>query len=283
MKVLMLGAHPDDCELRCGGLASKYVQDGHQVRFLAMTDGSSGHHEMGTNEIAARRWEETRKVAEYLGIEYDVWNVTDGQLVADLATRARLVRYIREYAPDVIFGHRINDYHPDHRNAGMLLQDASYMLIVPNYCKEVPALKEMPVILHYEDGFKNPPFVPDVVIGIDDVIEKKCRAFDCHVSQAYEWLPYTYGILSEVPEDEEERYQWMCGEKIDANTPDEYLLKNTFTSRKPRFAQVAAKYRKQLVERYGDQGNKIVYAEAYAGCEYGSALTEEKKKQIFPY
>lgn len=283
MKILMIGAHPDDCELKCTGLASKYVRDGHQVRFLSMCNGCGGHHKMGPNEIAARRWLETRESAKYLGIEYDVWNIPDCELVADLSTRARLVRYIREYAPDVIFGHRTNDYHADHRNAGVLLQDASYLLIVPNYCSEVPALKQMPVIIHYDDRFMNPPFVPDVVIGIDDVIEKKCRAFSLHVSQAYEWLPYTYGTLSQVPEEEEARYQWLRGDHIDENTPDEDILTGKLTGRNQRFAYAAAKYRKQLVERYGENGKKIVYAEAFAGCEYGSPLTEEKKKEIFPY
>lgn len=283
MKMLMIGAHPDDCELRCTGLASKYVKDGHQVRFLSLCNGCGGHHEMGPNEIAARRWLETRKSAEYLGIEYDVWDIPDCELIADLATRARLVRYIREYAPDVIFCHRTNDYHADHRNAGILLQDASYLLIVPNYCSEVPALKQMPVIIHYEDRFMNPPFVPDVVIGIDDEMEKKCRAFSFHTSQAYEWLPYTYGTLSQVPEDEEARYEWMRGDVIDDNTPDEDILVGKFTGRNQKVAIVAAKYREQLVERYGEKGKKIVYAEAFAGCEYGSPLTEEKKKQIFPY
>ena len=283
MKILMIGAHPDDCELNCAGLALKYVRDGHQVRFLSMCDGSGGHHELNRNEIAARRWEESRKVAEYLGVEYDVWNIPDCELMADLETRGRLVRYIREYAPDVVFGHRTNDYHADHRNAGILLQDASYLLIVPNYCKEVAALEKMPVIIHYEDEFMNPPFVPDAVIDVEDEMETKFRAFDLNVSQAYEWLPYTYGKIDEVPEDEEERYLWMKGDIIDENTDDADILAKKFWGRNPRFAMTAARFRKQLVERYGEKGNRIVFAEAYAVCEYGSPLTEEMKKKIFPY
>ena len=103
MRILMIGAHPDDCEFKCSGLAAKCVKDGHQVRFLSMCDGSGGHHELNRNEIAARRWGETREAAKVIGIEYDVWNIPDCEIVADLATRDRLVRYIRAYAPDVIF------------------------------------------------------------------------------------------------------------------------------------------------------------------------------------
>ena len=283
MRVLMIGAHPDDCELRCTGLALKYIRDGHHVRYLSMCSGNGGHHVLKPDEIAARRWKETRKAAEYLGIEYDVWDTNDCELIADLETRAKLVRYIREYAPDVIFGHRTNDYHADHRNAGILLQDASYLLTIPNYCSDVAPLKKIPVIINYEDRFLNPPFVPDVVIDIDDEMEERCRALSFHVSQVFEWLAYEAGVLEQVPEDDEARYEWLRGEHIDENTPDKDILARKFSGQNQRVALVAAKYREKLVERYGDAGNRVVYAEAYAVCEYGSPLTEEKKQQIFPY
>lgn len=283
MRILMIGAHPDDCEFKCSGLALKYVRDGHQVRFLSVCDGSGGHHEMNRNEIAARRWKETRDAAEVIGIEYDVWNIPDCELVADLATRERMVRYIRAYAPDAIFCHRTNDYHADHRNAGVLVQDASYLVIVPNYCSDVPALREMPVILNYEDSFKNPVFEPDVVMSVDDVFEWKCKMADCHVSQMYEWLPFTRNELSEVPVDKDARFAWLVGDHIDADTPDEEILSGKFKGLSARYAKVAARFRKQLIEHYGEDGNQVVYAEAYAVCEYGSPLTEEKKKILFPY
>ena len=133
MNILMIGAHPDDCDLRCSGLASLYVQAGHRVRFLSMCDGSGGHQTMNRNEIAARRWGETREAAKVIGIEYDVWNIPDCEIQSDLPTRERLIRYIRAFRPDVVFCHRTNDYHADHRASGLLVQEASYLLIVPNY------------------------------------------------------------------------------------------------------------------------------------------------------
>lgn len=283
MKMLIIGAHPDDCEIDCGGLAAKYIAAGHQVRFLSVCDGSGGHHELNRNEIAARRWGETRAVAALLGIEYDVWNIPDCELVPDLYTRERMIRYIRAYQPDIMITHRPNDYHPDHRNTSLLVQDAAYLLIVPNCCPETPALKENPLIMYCSDNFHNPVFVPDVVVDIDDVIEKKLQALDCHVSQMYEWLPYTYGKLHEVPEDPEARFQWMCGAPISADTPDEEILSYTGYSRRGRFAKIAARFRKELVARYPERGQRVVYAEAYAVCEYGAELTEEKKKIFFPF
>ena len=123
----------------------------------------------------------------------------------------------------------------------------------------------------------------DTFIDIDDEMEERCRALSFHVSQVFEWLAYEAGVLEQVPEDDEARYEWLRGEHIDENTPDKDILARKFSGQNQRVALVAAKYREKLVERYGDAGNRVVYAEAYAVCEYGSPLTEEKKQQIFPY
>lgn len=282
MNILMIGAHPDDCDLRCSGLASKYAKDGNRVKFLSMCDGSGGHHIMNRNEIAARRWGETQAAAKTIGIEYDVWNIPDCEIVNDLQTRARLVRYIRDFKPDVVFCHRTNDYHADHRASGLVVQDASYLLIVPNYCPDSPALKKMPVIMYFYDAFKNPPFIPDIVIDTDDAVEDKFRMIDKHVSQVYEWLPYTNGTLDQVPKDPVARYEWLHGDKITADTTDEEVIAKNGYSR--RFALAAALYRNKLIERYGkERGSRIRFAEAYAVCEYGTQLTPELEKQLFPY
>lgn len=284
MKILMIGAHPDDCEFRCSGLASMYVKAGHQVRFLSMCDGSGGHMILNRAEIAARRWNETREAAKQIGIEYDVWNIPDCEIMADLRTRERLIRYIREYSPDVIFAHRTNDYHADHRNAGFLVQDASYLLIVPNYCPDSPAMKKMPVIMFMEDRFKYPPFQADVVIDIDDAVENKFRMLNQHVSQVYEWLPYTEGCLDEVPKDPEARYQWLHGDPVTKETPDEVILSGKLRGYNVRFARTAARFRQELIKKYGEErGSKVRFAEAYEVSEYGSPLNEELKKQLFPF
>lgn len=283
MNILMIGAHPDDCEFRCSGLAAKYVKDGHRVRFLSMCDGSGGHQTLNRAEIAARRWQETRRAAAVLGIEYDVWNIPDCEITADLLTRGRLVRYIREFKPDAIFTHRTNDYHADHRAAALLVQDASYLLIVPNYCPDSPAMREMPVIFYYDDRFQNPPFRPQVVISIDDVVEKKIEMLNEHVSQVYEWLPYTNGVLDQVPTDPAERIEWLRGDRITAETTDEEILSGKLKGHYLRFARPAALYRQKLIDRYGEAGRGVRFAEAYEVSEYGTQLTPESEKKFFPY
>ncbi len=282
MKILMIGAHQDDNEFRCGGLAHKYVKMGYEVRFLSMCNGCGGHHIMTPEETIARRAKESAAVAELLGVTYDVWDVDDCNLVADLATRKRLIRYIREFSPDLIIAHRPNDYHADHRASGQLVMDASYLLTVPNECPDAPAMRYMPVIMYNEDRFKNPDFCPTVVLDMDDEIDTKLTIADLNVSQVYEWLPYTEEGV-EVPEGREERWAFLKGMEITADTTDEEVMAAP-RGYAVRFAKTAARFRQQLIERYGEEkGSKIRYAEAFELCDYGHPLTEELKKALFPF
>lgn len=273
MKALMIGAHQDDNEFRCGGLAHKLIQMGHEVRFLSMCNGCGGHHIMTPEETTKRRAGESAAVAKLLGLRYDVWDIDDCSLVADLETRRKLIRYIREFAPDLIIAHRPNDYHADHRASGQLVQDASYLLTVPNECADAPFMRKMPVIMYNEDRFKYPPFSGDVVLDMDDVNDIKLQIAHLNVSQVYEWLPFN--DMLEVPEGDAERFEWLKGMNITAETTDEEVMaaKRGYSV---RFAKTAARFRKELIERYGEErGSKIRYAEAFEVCEYGSPLSGE--------
>lgn len=281
LKILMIGAHQDDNEFGRGGLAYKYVKLGYEVKFLSMCNGCGGHHIMTPEETTACRAKESAAVAELLGVTYDVWDIDDCNLVADLATRKRLIRYIRSFNPDMIISHRPNDYHADHRAAGQLVQDASYLLTVPHECPEVPAMRFMPVILYSEDRFKYPPFTPDIVIGIDEEIDIKLQIANLNVCQVYEWLPYTYDEI--VPDGEQERFEWLKGMNITPDTTDDEVMAAT-RGYAVRFAKVAARFRKELIEKYGqEKGGKIRYAEAYELCEYGKQPDEELRKVLFPF
>lgn len=283
MKVLFIGAHADDIELMGGGVAQKYLERGHQVRFLVLTDGRGGHHMMGPEEIRQRRKQETQAVAALTGIQYDVWPMADGELVADLDTRKKLTAYVREYAPDIVFCHQPNEYHPDHRAAGTLLQDVSYLLIVPNFCPDAPAMTHTPVMLYYADTLRNLENPPDIAVDIDDVIDKKYQMVICHESQMFEWLPFTRGTLDQVPEGKAERLFWLKGDAIDSHTPDEEIINGTVFGYNRRFALPAAKYRRLLQQRYGPRGDEVVFAEVFSACPFGAPLTEDGKKRLFPF
>lgn len=281
MKILAIGAHQDDNEFRVGGMAHKWVQAGHEVRFLSLCNGCGGHHIMTPEETTARRAKESARVAEFLGIEYDVWDIDDCTIVADLPTRERLIRYIRSYSPDLIITHRTNDYHADHRAAGQLVQDASYILTVPHTCPDVPAMREMPVIVYNEDGFKNPVFTATYVIDMNDEIDTKLHIAHLNESQVYEWLPYTYGQT--VPEGEAERFAFLKGMEITEDTTDEEVM-SVARGYAVRFAKTAARFRRELIERYGEErGSKVRYAEAFELCEYGKQPSPEMEKELFGF
>ena len=266
IRALMIGAHPDDCEYLVGGLAAKYRAQGHAVRFVSVTNGNAGHHEMGGGPLAQRRLGETRRVSTLTGIEYEILDNDDGQLEADLATRAQIISLIRAFNPDLIFTHRTNDYHPDHRRTGILVQDASYLIRVPNICPLAPHLTHNPVILYLQDGFQKPiPFSPDVVVGIDDVFEDKVQMLHCHESQFYEWLPSIGGYAGQIPDGDSARLAWM------------------HEHREQYDGAVADRFRDHLVARYGEaEGRAVRFAEAFEVSEYGRSLPPDEVARWFP-
>ena len=200
IRVIAFGAHPDDCDIRAAGLAAKYAAAGHKVKFVSVTNGDAGHQSEGGGALAARRRAEAIESGRRLGIEYEVLDNHDGELTPNLQVRIQIIRRIRQWNADVVLSPRPNDYHPDHRYTGVLVQDAAYMVTVPNLVTDTPALRKNPIFLYFADRFKRPqPFRPDIVVSIDDVIEKKYAALDAHVSQFYEWLAWHAGKLDEVP------------------------------------------------------------------------------------
>jgi LmbE family N-acetylglucosaminyl deacetylase len=263
IRVIAFGAHPDDCDLRASGTAALFAKMGHAVKFVSVTNGDAGHQSMSGAVLAKRREAEAKESARRLGIEYEVLNNHDGELLPTLEVRKEIIRQIRRWNADVVLAPRPNDYHPDHRYTGVLVQDAAYMVVVPAVTPEVPALRKNPVFLYYEDNFQRPnPFRPDIVVDIDSVIDKKTDALDSHVSQFYEWLPWVDGKLSEVPKDPADRKAWL---KRTRNHPPSPAV------------------REALVKWYGpEKGNAAKYYEAFEICEYGARPDEARIRELFP-
>jgi len=263
IRVIAFGAHPDDCDIRAAGTAALFAKMGHPVKFVSVTNGDVGHHEVHGPALAKRRYAETQESARHLGITYDVLDNHDGQLLPTLDVRMQIIRKIREWNADIVLAPRPNDYHPDHRYTGVLVQDAAYMVVVPALVPEVPALRKNPVFLYYEDRFQRPnPFRPDIAVILDQVIDQKIDALDSHVSQFYEWLPWVDGRLDEVPKDPAARKAW---------------LKRSRTSR------ISPDVRSALLKWYGpEKGNAAQYYEAFEICEYGAQPNEERLRQLFP-
>jgi len=264
LNVIAFGAHPDDCDQRAGGTAAKYAALGHRVRFVSVTNGDAGHQTEGGGALAARRRAEAREAGRRIGIDYVVLDNHDGELLPTLDAREQIIRQIRMWNADLVLAPRPNDYHPDHRYTGILVQDAAYMVVVPNIAPDTPALRKNPVFMYFEDGFQKPqPFSPDVAVSIDDVIEKKIDMLNAHVSQMYEWLPWVAGSLEQVPKDAAARRRWL---------------------RETRAGQPTTAVRATLAKWYGPaKGNAVRYAEAFEICEYGTRPDEALIRKLFPF
>ena len=214
LRIIAFGAHPDDCDIRAAGTAAKFAAMGHHVKFVSVTNGDAGHQSEGGGMLAKRRRAEAMESGRRLGVTYEVLDNHDGELLPTLNIRQQIIRRIRQWHADIVLAPRPNDYHPDHRYTGVLVQDAAYMVVVPNVCPDTPPLHDNPVFLYFEDGFQQPnPFRPDVSIDISDVFDKKIDALDAHVSQVYEWLPWVDHTLDQVPKDLVERKKWLASRR----------------------------------------------------------------------
>lgn len=268
LRIICFGAHPDDAEYKAGGVAAKWAALGHHVKFVSVTNGDIGHWQVAGGPLAQRRTAEVKEAAKALGIETEVLDIHDGELLPTLENRRTITRLIRTWNADIVMSHRPNDYHPDHRYTGVLVQDAAYMVTVPFICPDTPPLKNNPVFFFYSDGFQKPnPFTPDVVVAIDDVFEKKIDAVHALPSQVYEGgATGSEAFVSAIPKDAAGRRAWAI------------------EHHGGRYAAVATKYRDVLAKWYGaDRAKGVKYAEAFEVCEYGRRPGTEELKKLFPF
>lgn len=264
LNVIIIGAHPDDPD-KAAGTAYKWAQLGYNVMMVSLTNGDAGHQSMPADQLAKVRREEARRAGEVIGVKYITLDNHDGQLMPTYENRLQVIRLIREQKADIVIFPRPYDYHPDHRYTGTLVLDAAYMVTVPRILPEVPFLEKNPMFLFMSDGFIHPePFKADVVVPIDDVIEKKIDMYHQHTSQMYEWLPFNRGELDQVPKTEAERRAWLGKTRVVGSN--------------------AEPYRAKLIEMFGqEKGSKIKFAEAYQDSGYGTKLTKQNMKYYFPF
>ena len=270
LNIIAIGAHPDDCDSKFGGTAALFAKMGHNVKFLALTSGDAGHQSEGGGALGKRRREEAKNAGKALGIaEYQTLDNHDGELLPSLQVRHDVIRAIRQWDADIVLGLRPNDYHPDHRNAGKVVIDASYMVIVPNVCPDTPPLNKNPLFLFMQDRFQRPyKHQPDVVVSIDESIELKIDGLHAHTSQMYEWLPWTNGgdaSVAKIPTSNKERREWLANKT------------------KNRSSTISSEKMASLVKWYGkDIAKKVKYVESFEVAEYGMQPTDKDLRMFFP-
>jgi LmbE family N-acetylglucosaminyl deacetylase len=265
LRLLIIGAHPDDADYGAGGLAALYRGAGHVVHMVSMTNGDAGHHENPGLVLAHRRRREAANAGDVIGATYAVLDNHDGELLPTLENRRQVIRLLRAFRPDLVLTHRPNDYHPDHRYTSQLVQDAAYMVTVPAVVPDKQHLPANPVIAYLPDDFERPyPFTPSVVLDVGKVFDRIVDMLHCHASQFYEWLPYNSGVADQVPVDQAGRRTWLARQI------------------RQRLGRRADKYRELLIARYGpERGAAVQVAEAFEACEYGAPLDAEALRRLF--
>ncbi len=268
LRIISFGAHPDDAEIRTGGVGAMWAKAGHHVKFVSVTNGDIGHWGMAGGALAQRRTAEVTEAARVLGVTTAVLDIHDGALKPTLENRKIMTRLIRRWNADVVIGHRPNDYHPDHRYVGVLMQDSAYMVAVPYFCPDVAPLKKNPVFLYSYDRFQRPnPFRADVVLSIDPVIEQKLDALLKIESQFIEGG--ALGSPEKAPRAEAER---------------EEKREHAREAFRRRFQRIAERHRDKLIELYGEEaGRQVKHAEAFEICEYGRQPNAAELREIFPF
>ncbi len=266
-RILAIGAHPDDVDIKVGGSAALWRKLGCEVLLISVTDGSGGHQTLRGKELALRRKAEAAQAGKVIDAEYRVLDFTDGALLPTLEARHEIIRLIRNFKPDLVLTHRPNDYHPDHRYTSILVQDAAYMVTVPAVCSDTPHLKHNPVFGYFADDFKKPnPFNADIVVDIEPVFSSVMSMLDCHISQFYEWLPYNGVFFETMPESCDDRKEWLQKWMTNLIEP------------------MANRFRDLIIQTYGiEKGTSIKWIEAFEISEYGGKLDNAKKAWLFPF
>ncbi len=268
LRIIVFGAHPDDCEIRTGGCAIMWENQGHKVKYVSTTNGDIGHSVIAGGPLAIRRTQEAEAAAKKLGIsETQVLDNHDGELMPTLENRKDIIRLIRDWDADIVITNRPNDYHPDHRYTSILVQDSAYMVAVPFICPDEPPLKGNPVFLYWADRFQKPyPFQADIVVGIDDVLDQKYEALHELGSQFYEG-----GAMG-------------AGDPSKYRTGDKETLMEWLVPRFERRFRVKESWIPILEEYYGkEKAAQIKHAEAFEICEYGRRPSKSEIKKLFPF
>ncbi len=269
LRVMIIGAHPDDPDITGGGLALNFVKVGATVKLVSMCNGDKGHMAMSPEALAARRYQEAQRSKEILGVdEYRILNHHDCELEVTLEVRKEMTRLIRGFAPHVVITHRTCDYHADHRAVGTLVMDSAYLLGVPLWCPETPIPAVKPAIYFLRDAFTQPSEIrPDIVVDVGDEMDQLLTALCSHESQFFEWLVFDKRIAEPVPSSSEGRKEFI---------KTHWML--------PRKAYDAVRFHARLAEVYGkERAKEIGFVEVYELSEYGYQPTADEVGRLFPF
>ena len=188
MKILGIGAHPDDLEISCGGTLAKYAEIGHKVVMVCVTDGRYGRLYSPQKMIKIRKQEATTSAA-VIDAELIWMGYPDLKLKDDLDIRMKIVDIIRQVAPKVIITHDPAGINPDHRTTSKLVYDSLIPSITHTLKTKHKACSEMPV-LYYMSTACGTNFNPEEYVDISDTLHIKLEMLSKHKSQLETYKKY---------------------------------------------------------------------------------------------
>jgi len=186
MRILAVGAHPDDIEILCAGTLLRYADEGHDITMAIATNGEQGHFVLMPAELAEIRKKEAEASAKIAGARLIWMGYPDQFIFHDKATRLHFIEMIRQADPDLIITHSPNDYAQDHRVVSELVFSASFQATVPHIFTDTPAIKKLPA-LYYMDNVTGIDFLPTELVAITSTMDRKIAMLECHQSQLL-WL-----------------------------------------------------------------------------------------------
>jgi len=225
MRVLGVGAHPDDLEILGAGTLAKYAKEGHEIVMCHACVGDKGHFHIPPDELAELRRKEALNSAAVIGAESITLGLPDCEVFNDRPTLVLFIDLVRRTRPDVIITHSPTDYMPDHVVVGQLVYDASFHAGLPNWrTNELPSEGVPPV--YYMDTVACVDFQPTEYVDISEFLKTKQAMMECHESQTV-WLKEHDNLdIIQFIEDCAKVRGWQCG------VP--YAEAFTWTNRWPR-------------------------------------------------
>jgi len=150
MRILAVGAHPDDIEFHCAGTLAKYANNGDDVFIAHLCNGCYGSKDTPPEELAKIRGQEAKNSANIIGATLIEPIADDLGLFPTEEARLKVVDIIRQAKPDLIITHSTNDYMPDHNIAGQLVFDAAFTATLPVIKTKYPAHEKIMPIYNME-------------------------------------------------------------------------------------------------------------------------------------
>ena len=265
LRIIAFGAHPDDAELKASGVAALWAAEGHKVKLVAMTNGDIGHFAIAGGPLAQRRKAEVADCARILGIETEVLDIHDGELMPSLENRKTVARLIREWQADIVMGHRPYDYHPDHRYTGVLMDDAAVVVVAPFFVPDTQAVRAIPCSC--------------TTRTVSSIRIRSCRASS---STSMPRRRRSGRASARCPRSSATRIRGRParGQVVPAGDRERQAFLLDVVKKRGR--AVADLYRQRLLALYGaERGKAIEYAEAFQLGQYGRQPSPDELKALF--